>query len=62
MKLLRLAEVLLPLVATRAWSPWEPAPKSPPELALLRRRVTAARLGDGRHPGRDARRLFDDVQ
>ena len=62
MKQLRLSEVLLPLVATRAWSPWAPAPKSAVEPPLLRRRITAARLGGGDYPPQAARRLFDDVQ
>ena len=62
MKQLRLSEVLLPLVATRACSPWAPAPKTAPEPLSLRRRIAAARLGGGYYPPRGGRRLFDDVQ
>jgi hypothetical protein len=47
MKTLRLAEILLPLIAARAWAPWEVAPKNSQELGQLKRRVAAARLGDG---------------
>jgi hypothetical protein len=62
MKTLRLAEVLLPALAARAWAPWEVAPKYSAELRELRHRVAAARLGDS-SPSRSPRRWpCDDLQ
>jgi hypothetical protein len=59
---LRLAEILLPLVAARAWSPWNPAPRNTAEDSTLQRRVRAARPGGDWYLARAERPWFDDVQ
>ena len=47
MNALRFRPILMPLIAARAWAPWTVAPKYSRELRVLRRRVDAARLGEG---------------
>jgi len=61
MNALRLSEILLPLIAARAWSPWEPAPGKALEPMPVRPRSAGSRPDrpDRRY---DERRLFDDVQ
>jgi hypothetical protein len=61
MNRLRLAEILLPLVAARAWSPWQPAPRLGPRPSSQRQRSAGSRpvRPDRRY---EERRLFDDVQ
>ena len=62
MKALRLAEVLLPLIAARAWAPWMTAPRHVARRRDLGRRVAAARHGAGSSSANAFERLFDDVQ
>lgn len=62
MKTVRLAEILLPAVAARAWAPWQVAPKYSAELREPKRRVAAAQLGDGSPRRLPGRWPYDDLQ
>lgn len=62
MKSLRLAEVLLPLLAARGWAPWPIEPGV--RIAKARRRISEA-PPPGRQGGQErqtGRVPFDDVQ
>ena len=63
---LRLTEVLLPMIAARAWAPWATQPRQSAvqaaETARLELRAAAARLGGGLAHADAPRRLFDDIQ
>lgn len=62
MKTLRLAEILLPLLAARGWAPWAVEPKSWTEQLTLARPITAASHGLVWRDRGIRRALFDDVQ
>ena len=62
MKGLRLAEILLPLIAVRARAPWTVTPPQPLQLPAWQRGKVAVRRGGGSHDPRDPPPLFDDVQ
>ena len=62
MKALRLAEVLLPLLAARGWAPWAVEPKgSEVERTPEPPRVAASHYASWRDQ-ENRRRPFDDVQ
>ena len=62
MKLPRIQQVLIPLVAARANPLCAVAPKYQSDLRQLQRRLAAARLGVGGPRQSDRQLLFEDLQ